>query len=172
MICLLRNLISCLNFQNSWLVSLKNRFKEHRRTLIADPKHEQMKKAYGVRKKRQLPPASDQSIRCKKLRASVVRSRRLHFTKRGYIVYIAFVFQISISEKIGNTEDEFSIQFHLKVMQEELRKKEPNADVLTDRFTRTYICRRKDILSGKPTGKVLQDYPCLRISEWVCHSLA
>ena len=148
-------LISYVNFQNSWLASLKNRFKEHRTTLTANPKHEQVNKAYGVRKKRQQSPASDQSICRKKLKASVVRSWWLHFTKCDCIVYSAFVFQISISENIGNTEYEFSAQFHSKVMQDKLKKKKPNVNVLTDRFIRTYIYHWKDVLSGKPTGQIV-----------------
>ena len=68
---------------------------------------------------------------------------------------------------MGSAEDQFSIGYHMSMMKEELKKKHPNVDVLKDRFARSFMSRRKSILSGAPTKQIVDDYPCLLIPEWV-----
>ena len=73
---------------------------------------------------------------------------------------------MSVSTELGDTEDHAPIASHIKVMKEELQKKQPNADVLKDRFTKSFAYRRRGILAGMSTKQVLKNYPCLQISDW------
>ncbi|CAN7940591.1 unnamed protein product [Ixodes pacificus] len=67
---------------------------------------------------------------------------------------------------VDSTEDDYSIEGHIKSMQREMGKESPDTDKLLDGMTRTFAARRHWIAKERPSAQeVLQRFPGLQRAE-------
>ena len=75
-----------------------------------------------------------------------------------------FYFQITEA----NCEDEVSIELHLKTMQDEMKKRKKNMDIIEHRMAITYNYRMTEVRKGTlSVPQILKKYPALKLISCV-----
>ncbi len=59
-------------------------------------------------------------------------------------------------------EDATSIEGHVKVLQEQYRRTQPDTHIVEERMRRTFAWRRKEITSGMTVEGAINKYPFLK----------
>ncbi|XP_066498799.1 sterile alpha motif domain-containing protein 3-like isoform X1 [Hoplias malabaricus] len=120
------------NGYHTWHMSLKRKFKFERVPLVDDEEVKIIKQRFGHSKKPHQPEASN----CKR-------------TERPMDI-----------NAIG--EDETSIDRHVKVLQDQYRRTQPDAHIVEEQMRRTFVWRRNEIAGGITVKDAVNKYPFLR----------
>ncbi|XP_078487872.1 sterile alpha motif domain-containing protein 3-like [Ciona intestinalis] len=127
----------------TWVESLRQRFRDLRRSLINNDQVRKMKKIYGFKRRN---PAEEPST-----------SNEITTTpaKRPLLDTVQDTF-----------EDSQSYKCHIKVIRDESRKlTNANISILLDRMNRTYTERRRKIQNGESTlEEILHEFPAFQFS--------
>ncbi|KAF7694781.1 hypothetical protein HF521_006504 [Silurus meridionalis] len=123
------------NGYHTWHMSLKRKFKFERTPLADVEEVKKLKQKFGHSKKSQKPEKST----CKQM-------------KRPVDMDVA-------------GEDATSIEGHVKVLQDQYRKTQPDARIVKERMRRTFAWRRKEIIGGMTVEDAVNKYPFLKSSS-------
>ncbi|XP_042575369.1 sterile alpha motif domain-containing protein 3-like isoform X6 [Cyprinus carpio] len=120
------------NGYHTWHMSLKRKFKFERTPLAEVEEVKRLKQKFGHSKKSLQPEESS----CKEI------TRPLEINAVG--------------------EDATSIEGHVKVLQDQYRRTQPETHIVEDRMRRTFAWRRQEITSGMTVEDVVNKYPFLK----------
>lgn len=120
------------NGYHTWHMSLKRKFKFERTPLAEVEEVKRLKQKFGHSKKSLQPEESS----CKEI------TRPLEINAVG--------------------EDATSIEGHVKVLQDQYRRTQPETHIVEDRIRRTFAWRRQEITSGMTFEDVVNKYPFLK----------
>ncbi|XP_048057958.1 uncharacterized protein LOC125275228 isoform X2 [Megalobrama amblycephala] len=123
------------NGYHTWHMSLKRKFKFERTPLADVEEVKRLKQKFGHSKKSQEPEKST----CKQM-------------KRPVDMDVA-------------GEDATSIEGHVKVLQDQYRKTQPDVRIVEERMRRTFAWRRKEIIGGMTVEDAVNKYPFLKSSS-------
>jgi len=59
-------------------------------------------------------------------------------------------------------EDAVSINAHVKTLQDQYKKTQPDAAIVDEKMKQTFAWRRREITNGIPVAEIFQKYPFLR----------
>lgn len=65
-------------------------------------------------------------------------------------------------------EDDTSVASHVKVLQDQYRKTQPDARMVEERMMRTFAWRRREIANGMTVKEAINKYPFLQSPCGVC----
>ncbi|XP_037318604.2 sterile alpha motif domain-containing protein 3-like [Pungitius pungitius] len=120
------------NGYHTWHMSLKRKFKYERVPLIDDEEVRRMKLKFGHHKK---PLQHEENT-----------SKRAKTSKEVDII----------------GEDDTSVASHVKVLQDQYRKTQPDARMVEERMMRTFAWRRREIANGMTVEEAINKYPFLK----------
>ncbi|XP_028452701.1 sterile alpha motif domain-containing protein 3 [Perca flavescens] len=120
------------NGYHTWHMSLKRKFKYERLPLIDDEEVRRMKLKFGHHKK--------------PLQHKENTSKRAKTSKEVDII----------------GEDDTSVASHVKVLQDQYRKTQPDARMVEERMMRTFAWRRREIANGMTVEEAINKYPFLK----------
>ncbi|XP_039658053.1 sterile alpha motif domain-containing protein 3-like [Perca fluviatilis] len=120
------------NGYHTWHMSLKRKFKYERVPLIDDEEVRRMKLKFGHHKK---PLQHEENT-----------SKRAKTSKEVDII----------------GEDDTSVAGHVKVLQDQYRKTQPDVRMVEERMMRTFAWRRREIANGMTVEEAINKYPFLK----------
>ncbi|CAM4462611.1 unnamed protein product [Leuciscus chuanchicus] len=120
------------NGYHTWHMSLKRKFKYERVPLVDDEEVRRMKQKFGHHTK----PLQQEENTSKRAKAS----------KKVDII----------------GEDDTSVASHVKVLQDQYRKTQPDARMVEERMMRTFAWRRREIANGMTVKEAINKYPFLK----------
>ncbi|XP_059418653.1 uncharacterized protein LOC132153301 [Carassius carassius] len=124
------------NGYHTWHMSLKRKFKTERSPLVNEEEVKKIKMKYGHNVKK----PGEKEASCQRTSRSVADE--------------------DCVSSIG--EDAISINAHVKTLQDQYKKTQPDAAIVDEKMKQTFAWRRREITNGIPTAEIFQKYPFLK----------
>ncbi|KAG9273319.1 sterile alpha motif domain-containing protein 3-like isoform X1 [Astyanax mexicanus] len=131
------------NGYHTWHMSLKRKFKSERAPLVSDEEVKRFKERFGHGVKRHKPAETT----CQRIDSPSVQQ----------------------PDVVG--EDSISVDAHVKILQEQYQRTQPDNAVVNERMTRTFHWRRREITHGMMTAQAIEKYPFLRTATGLCQEV-
>ncbi|XP_076840677.1 sterile alpha motif domain-containing protein 3-like isoform X2 [Brachyhypopomus gauderio] len=122
------------NGYHTWHMSLKRKFKTERAPLVSDEEVKKFKERFGHGVKGPKQPETS----CQRIDSPLDPQ----------------------PDAVG--EDSISVDAHVKILQEQYQRTQPDTAVVNERMTRTFHWRRREIMHGMMTAQAIEKYPFLR----------
>ncbi|XDV12387.1 hypothetical protein PO909_001081, partial [Leuciscus waleckii] len=120
------------NGYHTWHMSLKRKFKTERSPLVNEEEVKKIKMKYGHNVKK----PGEKEASCQRTAGEDCVS------------------------SIG--EDAISINAHVKTLQDQYKKTQPDAAIVDEKMKQTFAWRRREITNGIPVAEIVQKYPFLK----------